>query len=179
MNPQIVRYNVIARINHWLSAIVIVGMFAAGLWMVDLNYYSSWYEKAPHWHKSVGLLLAGYTLFRIVWRLLTPAPSVEGNGFEKVAAKVAHLLMYALLLGIFATGYLISTSDGRGIDVFNWFTIPSIGALFDNQSDIAGLLHYYFAIVLIGLAVIHVLAALKHHFINKDNTLRKMTGASK
>ena len=87
--------------------------------------------------------------------------------------------MYALLFGIFISGYLISTSDGRGIDIFDWYTVPSLGALFEDQSDIAGLLHYYFACTLIGLTSIHAIAALKHHFVNKDNTLRKMTGATK
>lgn len=179
MNQVVHRYNLISKINHWTSALVIIGLFAAGLWMVDLSYYSAWYQDAPHWHKSVGLLLAAYTVFRVIWRLLTRTPEVEGTAFEKSAAKIAHFLMYALLFGIFISGYLISTSDGRGIDIFDWYTVPSLGALFEDQSDIAGLLHYYFACTLIGLTSVHAIAALKHHFINKDNTLRKMTGAIK
>ena len=87
--------------------------------------------------------------------------------------------MYAILLALFASGYLISTEDGRGIDVFTWFTVPSLGALFENQADIAGQVHFYAAWSLIIIAAVHAIAALKHHFINKDNTLRKMIGASK
>ncbi|MGV3001669.1 cytochrome b [Vibrio sp. E150_018] len=179
MNQVVHSYNLISKINHWISALVIIGLFAAGLWMVDLSYYSTWYQDAPHWHKSVGLLLAVYTVFRVIWRLFTHSPEIEGTSFEKISAKIAHLLMYALLFGIFISGYLISTSDGRGIDIFDWYTVPSLGALFEDQSDIAGLLHYYFACILIGLTSIHAIAALKHHFVNKDNTLRKMTGATK
>lgn len=179
MNRVVQGYNVIAKVNHWLSAVIIIGLFAVGLWMVDLSYYSTWYQDAPHWHKSVGLLLALYTIFRVTWRLLTRSPEIEGTGFEKFAANIAHFLMYALLFGIFISGYLISTSDGRGIDIFDWYTVPSLGALFEDQSDIAGWLHYYFACTLIGLASLHAIAALKHHFVNKDNTLRKMTGAIK
>lgn len=179
MSRVVQQYNLVTKINHWLSALVIIGLFAVGLWMVDLSYYSPWYQDAPHWHKSIGLILAAYTVFRVTWKLLTANPEVEGTRFEKTAAKIAHFLMYALLFGIFCSGYLISTSEGRGIDIFDWYTVPSLGALFENQSDIAGLIHYYFACILIALASIHAIAALKHHFYNKDNTLRKMTGVRK
>jgi cytochrome b561 len=87
--------------------------------------------------------------------------------------------MYVILLALPISGYLISTEDGRGIDVFNWFTLPGLGALFEGQADMAGQIHFYAAWALILIAAVHAIAALKHHFINKDNTLRKMIGASK
>ncbi|ELR67159.1 Cytochrome B561 [Photobacterium marinum] len=161
---------------HWLSAVVVIGLFAVGLWMVDLNYYSQWYKPAPHWHKSVGLCLAAATVLRLGWKLVKGHPKIEGARWEKVGAKFAHGLIYLMLFGMFVSGYLISTADGRAIDVFNWFSVPALGELFPNQADIAGEIHYYLAFALIGLAVVHALAALKHHFINKDNTLKKMLG---
>ena len=176
---EVKNYNVIARGLHWGSAIIIIGMFAAGLWMVDLSYYSEWYRTAPHWHKSVGLLLGLVTLFRIVWKLVTVSPALDGKALEKQAAALAHGVMYLLLLILFISGYLISTADGRAIDVFDWFAVPGAGALFDGQADLAGEVHFYTAWTLIVLAGIHALAALKHHLIDKDNTLRKMIGASK
>ena len=179
MSAEVKNYNLVARIIHWFTAVVVIGMFALGLWMVELTYYSEWYKEAPFWHKSVGILLAVLTLFRVVWKVFTPSPNVEGKAFEVIAAKMAHLLMYLLLFVLFVSGYLISTSDDRGIEVFGWFTVPAAGELFPNQSDIAGQIHYYVAMALIGIAGIHILAALKHHFIDKDNTLRKMVGASK
>ncbi|CAH0529543.1 cytochrome b [Vibrio hippocampi] len=172
-------YNVIARLLHWLSAIVIIAMFAAGLWMVDLSYYSEWYRTAPHWHKSTGVLLAALTLFRLIWKWLTPTPAMEGKPLEQMAAKIGHRLLYTALAVIFISGYLISTSDGRGIEVFDWFIIPGGGEWFAQQSDIAGEVHFYAAWSLIIMAAGHAIAALKHHFINKDNTLKKMLGASK
>ncbi len=172
-------YNLVARVVHWLSALVVIGLFAVGLWMVDLSYYSEWYRTAPHWHKSIGLLLGGLTLFRLVWKSVTVSPKAEGASYEVLGAKLAHLAMYAILFVLFFSGYLISTADGRGIDVFDLFTVPSVGALIANQADIAGEVHFYAAWTLIILAAVHALAALKHHFINKDNTLRKMIGASK
>ncbi|NOH81742.1 cytochrome b [Vibrio sp. RE86] len=179
MEPSVKNYNPIARVIHWLSALVVFGMFGVGLWMVDLSYYSEWYRTAPHWHKSIGLLLAGLTLFRLVWKLVTPSPKVEGAAYEVIGAKLAHLGMYAILFVLFISGYLISTEDGRGIDVFNLFTVPGLGALFEGQADLSGEIHFYAAWALILIAGVHAIAALKHHFINKDNTLRKMIGASK
>lgn len=179
MKQNVTHYNTVARLLHWGSALVIIGMFAVGLWMVDLSYYSEWYQVAPNWHKSIGILLLAVTLFRLVWKIIKPTPKIEGKRFEVMAAKAAHHTIYLLLMVLFASGYLISTSDGRGIEVFNWFTVPGAGELFANQSDIAGEVHFYTAWVLIGLASVHGLAALKHHFVDKDNTLRKMIGARK
>ncbi|ODQ00067.1 MULTISPECIES: cytochrome b [unclassified Salinivibrio] len=171
-------YDPVMRVLHWLSTLVIIGLFAVGLWMVDLSYYSSWYQTAPHWHKSIGILLAGATILRLGWKITHTMPKVEGKAWERKAATAAHHTIYLLLAVLFVSGYLISTSDGRGIDVFTWFTVPSAGELFPNQSDIAGDVHYYVAITLIALAAVHALAALKHHFIDKDNTLRKMIGGN-
>lgn len=74
------------------------------------------------------------------------------------------------------TGYLISTADGRGIEIFEFITIPAYGAIIENQEDIAGLVHKWLAYSLIMLAILHALAALKHHLIDKDNTLNRMIG---
>lgn len=144
--------------------------------MVDLNYYSPWYKPVPHWHKSAGLCLAFATVFRLAWKYIKGHPSIEGEKWEIAGAKLAHGAIYLLLFGLFISGYLISTADGRAIDVFNWFSVPAMGELFPSQADIAGEIHKYLAFSLIGLAALHALAALKHHFINKDSTLKKMLG---
>ena len=62
-------------IFHWVSAAAVPGLFALGLWMVDLGYYSAWYYRAPHIHKGVGLLLFGLTIVRLAWRLSHPSPA--------------------------------------------------------------------------------------------------------
>jgi cytochrome b561 len=154
-------------------------LFGVGLWMVDLDYYSSWYQTAPTWHKSIGILLAIATIARFVWKTFTKSPPIEGAVWEKFAAKAAHGLMYLLLLTLFTSGYLISTEDGRAISVFGWFDVPSLGKLFNNQADLAGQIHYWVAVSLMALVAVHAAAALKHHFIDKDNTLRKMLGVKR
>ena len=172
------QYGVVSVSVHWLVALAVFGLFALGFWMVDLNYYSSWYRTAPHWHKSVGLLLAVVLIFRLVWRFISPPPAALSThkAWERKGAVVVQLVLFLLLFVMVISGYLISTEDGRPIDVFDWFSVPSAGALFDRQADIAGWIHEYVAYSLIALALCHAAAALKHHFIDKDSTLKRIFG---
>lgn len=174
MSGAIKQYNTTAKLLHWISALLIISLFSLGLWMVDLSYTSEWYKIAPHWHKSIGLCLFAVTFFRLFWKITTKTPAIEGKIWEKSAAKLVHRLLYILLFSMFISGYMISTADGRAITVFNWFSVPGLGSIVENQEDIAGSVHYYLAFSMIGCTCLHVLAALKHHFINKDNTLSKM-----
>lgn len=98
------------------------------------------------------------------------------SSLEQKAGKITHVVLYCLIFTVMITGYLISTADGRGIEVFELFVIPAFGAIIDNQEDVAGLVHEWLAYLLIAIAALHALAALKHHFIDKDNTLNRMIG---
>lgn len=169
-------YGLVTIIIHWLSALAIIGLFGLGFWMVDLTYYSSWYKTAPDIHKSVGILLLGLTLLRVLWRFFSvkPQPEQSHKAWEQVAAKWAHRVLYALMLLIMVSGFLISTADGRGILVFDWFEVPSLGSFISNQEDIAGLVHEYLAYSLIALVIIHAAGAIKHQLKDKDGTLSKM-----
>lgn len=167
-------YGLIAIVMHWVSVLLVFGLFGVGWWMVELDYYSEWYRTAPYWHKSIGLLFATFIIFRLLWKAFNRTPKGLGSTIEKKIAKLAHAVLYALMLAIFFSGYLISTADGRGIDVFDWFTVPGFGEFVSNQEDIAGLVHEYLAYGLITLVVLHAIAALKHHFIDKDEVLIRM-----
>lgn len=167
-------YGVVAIALHWLMAIAVFGMFGLGLYMVELTYYDSWYRGSLELHKGAGVLLAFAWLLRLVWRQINQVPKgLSSKPMENLAAHLAHLALYALLAAIFISGYLISTADGRAIDVFGWFEI-SATLTEDNQEDIAGDIHEILAWLLMGLVGVHMLAALKHHFIEKDQTLKRM-----
>lgn len=171
-------YGIVSVVLHWLVALAVFGLFAAGFWMVDLSYYSQWYRTAPHWHKSTGILLAVVMLLRLLWRWFSPPPPALAThrSWERKTSAVVQSCLYLGILLLVISGYLISTEDGRPIAVFDWFEVPALGALFNNQADIAGLVHEYVAYSLIALAVLHGLAALKHHYIDKDHTLKRMLG---
>lgn len=174
------QYGIISVSLHWLVALSIYCLFALGYWMVDLSYYSNWYRTAPYWHKSIGILLFGVVVFRLLWRCYTtkPAPVELHSVVEKRLAKLTHRLLYLLMLLIMLSGYLISTADGRPISVFGLFDMPGFGEFFSQQADRAGLVHKYLAYLIIALSLLHALAALKHHFIDKDVTLKRMFGRS-
>ncbi|WP_227368711.1 cytochrome b [Halomonas sp. M20] len=159
---------------HWLSAIAVIGLFALGWWMTDLTYYDAWYNLAPWWHRSMGMLLLGVTALRVVWRLFQPTPKEKGAPMEKVAAKIGHLLIYALLLVVLISGYLISTANGSGISVFDWFTAPATLSGLSNQASIAGEVHWYSAWALMIISLGHALAAFKHLVIDRNDVMRRM-----
>ncbi len=158
---------------HWLVAISVIGLFALGLWMVELTYYDPWYRRAPDLHKGVGVLLFFVMLARLAWHLGNPLPRLSGAPWERLSARWVHGLLYLLLYALMVSGYLISTADGRAIDVFGFFNIPAT-LTGKNQEDIAGVVHAVLAYGVIALATLHALAALKHHFIDRDNTLKRM-----
>ncbi|MFK5948701.1 MAG: cytochrome b [Methylococcales bacterium] len=167
-------YGFIAIFLHWLMAILIIGLFVLGEYMVDLTYYDAWYIKAPDLHRSTGILLGGLLLFRLVWRLMNTYPDGIGKAWEQWVAIAVHRSFYLLLVVIVVSGYLISTADGQAIAVFDFFTVPATVYGLENQADIAGEVHEWSTHIMIILLVLHSLAALKHHFINHDATLRRI-----
>lgn len=172
------RYGLVAILLHWLVAATVIGLAILGLWMTDLSYYSPYYRSAPFWHKSIGITLAAVLVLRLLWRWGNPRPAHLPNHqrWELGMAALVHGLLYLLLFVIVVSGYLISTAKGQGISVFGWFDIPASITGLPSQADRAGTVHYWVAITVLGLAALHALGALKHHFLDRDDTLRRMLG---
>ncbi|OUS31402.1 cytochrome b [Thalassotalea sp. 42_200_T64] len=169
-------YGVISKSLHWVSGLTIIALFALGFWMVDLSYYSQWYKTAPHWHKSLGILLLALTIIRLLVKAKQEKvlAIASHSNLVKKTSSFTHKALYLLMVSVFVSGYLISTADGRAIEVFDWFSVVSLGAFVDNQEDLAGIIHRYVAYSLIALALLHAMAAIKHHLIDKDDTLKRM-----
>lgn len=164
---------------HWVTALLVAILLPLGLWMTGLDYYDPWYRKGPDLHRSIGVMLGLVMLARIAWRLSGTQPEpLASSALERQLAKTAHGLLYLLPLLLVASGYLISTADGRPVDVFGWFELPATLQDIEGQEDIAGEIHFALAMVLLTLIVLHLLAALRHHYIFKDDTLRRMLKTS-
>lgn len=171
-------YGVIAIALHWLVALTVIGLFMSGLWMTGLDYYDAWYQRGPELHKGIGVMLFMLLVFKLAWRWFDPFPKPDTAHavWEQRSARGAHLLMYTLMFAVMIAGYLIPTADGQSLQVFGLFSVPATLSGIENQEDIAGEIHEILAFVLIGLATLHALAALKHHFIDRDRTLKRMLG---
>lgn len=171
-------YGLVAVILHWLVAAAVFGLFGLGLWMTELTYYDSWYRQAPWLHKGIGATLFLLVAARLLWRLFDPqpAPLPSHAPWERRAAGIVHRLLYLLLFAVMLSGYLISTADGRPLEVFGLFSIPATVTGIDNLEDVAGRVHLLLASSLVGLALLHAVAALKHGFFDHDRTLLRMLG---
>ncbi|WP_303290563.1 cytochrome b [Marinobacter sp. SS5-14b] len=174
------RYGWAAITMHWLVALAVFGLFGLGFWMVELSYYDEWYRKGPDIHRAVGILLFAVVVVRLVWRMSNPSPRPLPNHkpWEVFAAHVAHWALYLLMFVAMISGYLISTADGSSISVFGLFEVPSVTGTVKGMEDTAGAVHYWITWVLVALAGIHALGAFKHHFVDRDETLKRMFGKS-
>ncbi|PCI39226.1 MAG: cytochrome B [Rhodospirillaceae bacterium] len=173
------KYGLISVFLHWVMAAMIIGLFVLGKYMIDLNYYSPWYTKAPDMHYSFGIIVTFLLIFRLGWRMSNLHPKPIGKTWEKHVAIWVHRLFYALIATIVVSGYLITTAKGQAIPVFGWFNVPATLYDFSNQEDVSGVAHKWLANALIALVILHTMAALKHHFIDRDATLRRMSGRVK
>ncbi|PMU07274.1 Cytochrome b561 [Pseudomonas frederiksbergensis] len=172
------RYGWISIFMHWGVALAVFGLFALGLWMVGLDYYSTWRKDAPELHKSIGLVLLAVMVLRVLWRFISPPPPALASysRMTRIGATFGHAFLYLSLFAVMIAGYLISTADGVGIPVFGLFEVPALVSGLPDQADTAGEIHLYLAWALVIFSGLHALAALKHHFIDRDATLTRMLG---
>ena len=152
-----------------------IALSALGAWMTTLDYYHSWQPRALAWHRALGMIALLLFFFKVIWRVLGHYPPLSSKlqPWQARAAAGVHLALFALLFIVPFSGYLISTAAGDAISVFGWFDVPP---LFVNKSWRMAYeaVHWWAAYALCALAAIHAGAAIKHHLINKDDTLKRM-----
>lgn len=174
-------YGFVTKLLHWSMAILITGLFSVGLYMTGLDYYDALYHTLPWWHKSFGLLVMALLLLRFSWMISNPLPNAL-KSHKRWEVFLAHLIkkaFYLLILLVGISGYFISTAKGKGIEFFTLFEVPAItNEIEESRADLIGSAHEIMAISLAVLVVLHALAAFKHHFVDKDETLKRMLGGS-
>ena len=170
------RFGLVTKVLHWLIAFLIIGLIWLGWYLVGLTYFDRWYNESLEWHKSLGMTVLGLALFKIGWQLYSPPPRNIGmlKPWERLGATVMHFVLLAVIVLLPVTGYLVSTSAGQGISVFRLFEVPALVGKNDALRDVAIKVHFYLAYGTAALLIGHVGAALKHQFINKDGTLKRM-----
>ncbi|VAW42402.1 Cytochrome B561 [hydrothermal vent metagenome] len=166
-------FGIVTILIHWIMAVIVIGLFVLGTYMMSLDYYDPFYHTGPWWHKGFGLLVAFLLIPRIVWRIINPKvqPIVNHKTYEIKLALIMQYVLYLLIIVCCISGYMISTAEDAGISFFGAFEVPALISKGKSQADLAGQIHYYSTLALIILASLHMLAALKHHFFDKDKTL--------
>ena len=160
---------------HWLIALMVFGLLGVGLYMTDMRI-SPQKIQLYMTHKSVGLTVFALMLLRLAYRLKNPAPALPAGipGWQKAASNGAHVLLYLLLFAMPISGWLMNGASGFPMKYFGLVRVPDL--LVRNQEYLAFFkaVHFYIAWTLMAVIAVHVLAALKHHFIDRDTVLRRM-----
>jgi cytochrome b561 len=153
-----------------------IGLLWLGWYMVDVGYYGRWYNASLVWHKVLGMLALFAGVSQVCWAIgsRAPPPLASVVAWERLGARIVHLILFAMVVTIPVTGYIISTSAGDGISIFGWFEVPVVLPGSEVLRDLAVDLHYYLAYITVVLVLLHALAALKHQFIDRDGIMRRM-----
>ena len=169
------QYTATAKSLHWLMAVMLFGLLALGLYMTDLPL-SPEKLKLYSWHKWAGVTVFLLLLFRLLWRIKNPPPPLPESMPKalQLVAHAGHFGLYALMFAIPLSGWLMSSAKGFQTVYFGVLPIPD---LIEKNKELGHLLaevHETLSWLFIILLVGHIAAALKHHFIDKDDILIRM-----
>lgn len=173
-------YTGTAKVLHWLVALIIIGLFVLGQYMSDLSM-SPRKLQLYSWHKWFGVTVFLLVLVRLGWRLTHQPPRLPAQmpKLQQLASHVGHTALYGLMLAIPISGWLMSSAKGYQTVWFGVLPIPDLLGKDKLLGDLLAELHGALNGVLMFIVVIHVIAALKHHFIDRDDVLKRMLPSRK
>lgn len=173
MNPD---YTPTAKVLHWLIALAIFGLLALGFVMTGMPLSP---EKLQlySWHKWAGVSVFVLTWVRLAWRITHPAPPYPESmsAIATVMAHAGHSLLYVLMIVVPLTGWLMSSAKGIQTVWFGVLPIPDLIGKDKALADAFGTAHLVLNWTLLVLVAGHALAALKHHFMDGDDILSRMS----
>lgn len=173
------RYTPLAIALHWLLGLAVLSMFAVGFYMADLPF-SPLRLKLYNWHKWAGVTFLALSLVRLLWRATHRPPALPHAitqampSWQTRAYHATHYLLYALFFAVPLIGWAYSSAAGFPIVWFGQIPLPDLLAPNKELADLVKPLHGYAAFALLGLAGLHMAAALKHHWIDHDGLLSRM-----
>jgi cytochrome b561 len=169
------RHPAMIRLFHWGTVMLLVVMFTL-IWIAE------WFGPGPQgtWlvalHRSVGVLLFFVVMIRLVWRLTHPLASAEipTAVWEHRLATTVQVLLYASLLAMPLLGWIASDTAGDTVRVFGLATLPSFLGMDEDRSNLLFTIHGWVATGLLALAAMHVIGALRHRYVLRDQVLDRM-----
>ena len=179
------RYGDVAVTLHWLIAAGVIANIALGLYFADLPHSDPNKFTLTQTHKSIGLTVLLLSLLRVGWRLVHPVPPLPADmgPLMRIAARTTHFMLYVLIVAIPLSGWALVSASPLGLPTmyFGLFPWPQLPFLADLPRAMKrlwahqfGAIHVFLAWSMIVLASIHILAALYHQFVRRDEVLGRM-----
>jgi cytochrome b561 len=168
---------------HWLVGIMMIVLLATGVYMEETKAFALY-----PWHKSFGVLIFVFAVIRVLWRIKEGWPPAVGDyaQWEKVLAKIVHYLLIIGTVLMPISGFMMSAMGGYGVAFFGLELVAAnpdpadptkMIPLNEAMAQIGHLMHGLGGNVLIAAVVLHIVGAYKHHFVDKDMTMKRILGA--
>lgn len=167
------RYGSVAKFFHWTISMLVITMLFIGYFMDDIKDKEIM-GQVINLHKLIGLSILVLMLLRLAWTLKNPKPLLlTATRWERIAERSVHDLFYVILIAMPLAGWIMSVAAGHVPHFFSWnISLPITQD--KATAELAKTIHNTLALILIALISLHVLAALFHHWIKKDDVLRRM-----
>lgn len=174
-SPTPGRWDPLSKLFHWSTAVLIFVMFPLG-WLAVTYPMSPTKIQLFTWHKSLGLFILAWVLLRLLWRLTHRAPALpaELSRAERRAAHLSHAGLYCLMIAMPVSGWVINSAADFPLKWFGLFAVPQLVAPDKSLQDAAEAVHYVLFWTLLGVVILHAAAALNHHYIRRNDVLRRM-----
>ena len=177
------RYGAVGQTLHWVIVALIITQYVLASLAEEAGAAKAAHPAAAlvqfQWlarHKSFGLTIFALAIVRLLWRWFSPPPAlpVTMPHWQVVAAKLSHYAFYVLLFAMPLSGLVMSAASNYPVSYFGLFTLPDLVAPDEGLKHLMETVHETMFWILVALASLHVAAALKHHFVDHDDVLRRM-----
>ncbi len=174
--PETNSFHILSKTLHWAVAVLILGLLSVGFFMASMDF-SPLKLQIYGMHKSFGLVVLALGIVRLAWRFIhPPPPSLETHQpWEKALSHLIHFLLYGIIFVMPLSGWVMSSAGDFPVHFFGLFEVPDIASKDEDLFKLTRGLHTLIAYAIFGAVGLHMAGALKHHFIDKDATLQRMT----
>lgn len=171
-----VRYTYTAMLLHWLIALLVVAAFTMGLVMTDIPGLTPTKLRYYSWHKWMGVTVLLLAVLRVLWRLGHAAPDYPATmpRWQQAAARGLHGLLYVLIFAVPLSGYFYSLASGVPVVYLGLVELPVLIDASPTLKPVLKAVHFWLNMLLAASVAIHVGAALKHQFVDRDGTMRRI-----
>ncbi len=169
------RYGIVSKLLHWVVAFCVLGMLLVGSLLDVLAGPTQ--GAVFGWHKSLGMTLLALMIVFMLWsaRSIKPRYPADMPFAQKALAQVVRYLLYISVTAMCLCGWIFTTAKGNPPVLWGWFNLPApFVPLSDSLGHTLKECHTYLAWAILGLVVLHTIGALYHHFIRKDDVLKRM-----